>query len=185
MKKSVQSGLLLASVILLFFGCSDNGTNPAPAVASATINTRLVGGTATGFSFERGAVISYPDPEGTILDFMALVHTGEGGEVGGVFFARPDSLVPSFCLLAEFTTVESASSYFQSLAELPDSLYRELALPVSAGQVWGIKTRRHTFAKIMIRHTLAYADTSHPSSPSYYGEVTFDWVYQPNGSRRF
>jgi hypothetical protein len=183
---SVLSVVAVLATIFLS-GCKDEGTGPSPTPTSgtATVDSRYVNNQASGFSFDQAAIVRFPNSAGLVPDLSVLVQRNDTGAILGVFFARPDSLVPSFRLLRQFTSIDSAHSYFQDLAEIPDTTYLDLALPVRVGQVWAIKTRRNTFAKVHIRQTVAYEDSSNPSAPTPYGEATFDWTYQPNGTRRF
>lgn len=187
MNKVKTKSLLIVLIVAAWGGCKDDGTGPAPTPTSgrATIDSRYVNSQASGFSFDQAGIVRFPNSQGTLPDIFVLVQMNEDGRVVGVFFARPDSLVPTFQLLRQFATLDSAQSYFQSLSEIPDTAYVDIALPVSVGQIWMVKTRRTTFAKILIRHTLAYADSSGPGAPTLYGEATFDWVYQPDGTRKF
>ena len=179
--------ILIVLTVLIWGGCKDDGTGPGPIPTSGrvTIDSRYVNNQASGFSFDQAAIVRFPNSEGTLSDLSVFVQINDTGRIVGVFFSRPDSLVPAFRLLRQFASLDSAQSYFQSLGEIPDTTYTDLALPVSVGQIWAVKTRRTTYAKILIRHTLAYADSSGPSAPTPYGEAMFDWTYQPNGSRRF
>ena len=179
--------ILIALAVLVGGGCKDDGTAPVPTPTSgrATIDSRYVNSQASGFSFDQAAVVRFPNPQGTLPDVCVFVQINNPGGIVGVFFTRPDSLVPTFRLLRQFATVDSAESYFQGLAEIPDTTFLDLAIPTSEGQVWAVKTRQTTFAKVLVRHTLAYADSSGPGAPTPYGEATFDWAYQPNGTRRF
>lgn len=183
------SVLSVVAVLAAIFwsGCKDDETGPSPTPTSgtATVDGRYVNNQASGFSFDQAAIVKFPNSKGLVPDLIVLVQMNETGAILGVFFARPDSLASAFQLLRQFTSFESAHSYFQDLAEIPDTTYVDLALPVRVGQVWAVKTRRNTFAKILIRQTVAYADSSNPSAPTPYGEATFDWAYQPNGSRQF
>jgi hypothetical protein len=183
------SVLSVAAVLAAIFwsGCKDDGIGPSsiPTSGTATVDSRYVNSQASGFSFDQAAIVRFPNSAGLFPDFIALVQMNETAAILGVYFARPDSLVPSFRLLRQFTLIDSAHSYFQDLAEIPDTNYVDLALPVRVGQVWAVKTRRNTFAKILIRQTVAYADSSNPSALTPYGEATFDWAYQPNGTRQF
>ena len=187
MKWRSKLTLTIVSAILIWSGCKDDGTGPGPTPTSgrATIDSRYLNNQASGFSFDQAGIVRFPNSQGALPDISVLVQMNDSGRVVGVFFARPDSLVPLFRLLSQFATLDSAQSYFQSLGEIPDTTYVDLALPVSVGQIWVVKTRRTTFAKILTRHTLAYVDSSGPGAPTPYGEATFDWVYQPNGTRRF
>jgi hypothetical protein len=139
----------------------------------------------SGLSFDQAAIVRFPNSGGVFPDLSVYVQINDSGKIVGVFFGQPDSLLPAFRLFRQFSSIDSARSYFQSLSEIPDTSYLDLASLVSVGQVWAVKTRRTTFAKILIRHTEAYADSSNPGAPTPYGEATFDWVYQPNGTRRF
>lgn len=179
--------ILVILVIVAGVGCKDDGTGPGPPsnAGRVTIDSRYVNSQASGFSFDQATAVRFPNSQGTLPDVCVLVHITNPGGIVGVFFTRPDSVVPTFRLLRHFATVDSAESYFQGLAEIPDTTYLALAIPASEGQVWAVKTRRATFAKILVRHTLAYADSSGPGAPTPYGEATFDWAYQPNGTRRF
>jgi hypothetical protein len=55
-------------------------------------------------------------------------------------------------------------------------------------QVWGVKTHDGKFGKILIVDTFfctqEYDSAGHTVSRSY-GEITFDWQYQPDGTRCF
>jgi hypothetical protein len=144
-----------------------------------------VSGQASGFSFDQATIVKFPNSAGSLPDICVFVQINNPGEIVGVFCSRPDSLVPTFRLLQEFSSLDSAESYFESLGELPDTTYTDLALPMRLAQIWAVKTRRTRFAKILIRHTLAYLDSSGTGAPTPYGEATFDWVYQPNGTRAF
>jgi len=187
MKRQSEVTVSVIFAILVWSGCKDDGMGPGPTPTSgrATIDSRYVNNQTSGFSFDQAGIVRFPNSQGTRPDMFLLVQSNETGRVVGVFFARADSLVPSFRLLRQFVALDSAQSYFQGLGEIPDTTYVDLALPVSVGQIWAVKTRRTTFAKLLIRHTLAYADSSVPGVPTPYGEATFDWVYQPDGTRRF
>ena len=173
--------------VLIWGGCKDDGTGPGPISTSGrvTIDSRYSNNQVSGFSFDHAGIVRFPNSQGTLPDLIVLVQIDNPGGIVGVFSSRPDSLVPAFRLLRQFAALGSAESYFESLAEIPDTTFTDLALLMSVGQIWAVKTRRATFAKILIRHTLAYSDSSGPGAPTPYGEATFDWAYQPNGTSRF
>ena len=55
-----------------------------------------------------------------------------------------------------------------------------MADPVIANQVWVYRTGTETYAKIRIISTVNETRDDLP-----YGECTFEWVYQPDGSTTF
>ena len=190
--KRMKAQLILiittVSIFWIWSGCEeDDRTGPGliPTSGTATINSRYVNNQVSGFSFDQAVVVRFPNIAGIFPDIEVFAQINDTGRIVGVFFGRPDSLLPTFRLLHQFGSIDSAQSYFQTLGEIPDTTYLDLALFVSANQIWAVKTRRNNFAKILIRHTIAYTDSSKPSSPTPYGEATFDWAYQPNGSRQF
>ncbi|MBU0560653.1 MAG: hypothetical protein KJ799_18785 [Bacteroidetes bacterium] len=183
--------LTIPILLLLFIfinGC-DNSVGPTPPKTSGenTINTKVVNSKYTGFSFSQGGNIEYPNSNNITPDIIVLVQTNETGNILGVFFSSAGTLKPTFKLIRQFNDADtdSAQVYFDNLIEVPDSNYMNLALPVKVNQIWAVKTVDDKFGKILILHTEAYADSSNPSSPTLYGEASFKWNYQPNGSRNF
>ena len=173
---------------VLVGACSNGGTGTdlPPTSGTATIDSRVVNNQGSGFSFDQAAIIKFPGSSNTFPDIEVLVNINQTGGVIGVCFARPDSLLlPAFQLLRRFSVLDSARSYFNNLGEIPDTTYEELALPVEVGDVWAVKTRRSRFAKILIMQTVAYMDSSNRSAPTPFGQATFDWSYQPNGTMVF
>ena len=116
---------------------------------------------------------------------MVLVQMDAGGTILGVFLSSPDFPRPTFRLLRQYNVLDSAVVFYQSLSQLPDTTYTDLAIPTRANQVWAVTTRENKFAKILIRNTIAYADSSTTNAPTPFGEATFDWTFQPNGTRQF
>jgi hypothetical protein len=174
-------------LLIISIGGCDNSVEPITPKTSGetTINSTIQNLKTTGFSFSQGANITYPNSGNIIPDIIALVQLAENGNILGVFFDSGVSLKPSFYLMSQSNYADSALIYFNNVNEVPDSNYVELAIPVKANQIWAIKTVDDKFGKILILETKAYADSSNPSSPKYYAEARFKWVYQPDGSTKF
>ena len=103
----------------------------------------------------------------------------------GVFFSSVD-ITPTFSLIAEKSTPDSSRTIFDGLKEIPVTTFFEgLAIPVRENQIWAIKTRENKYAKILILETMAFLDSTNSAGPTPLGEATFDWIFQPNGSRQF
>jgi len=173
--------LLLA---LILMSC-DNSTEPQIPKTSGEVTVPSVdqNQNGVGFSFSQAAIITYPNTSDKIPDLFVQVHTEESGEVKGVFFTA-DTLVPTFALIANPSTSDSAQAQFDTLNTIPDSLkYSSLALPIQRNQIWVVHTRRNTYALLLVLATTAYIDSTNNNTP--YGEATFAWEYQPNGTRQF
>lgn len=186
MKTAILLSIAVGFTLLNWTGCKNEDTPPVPTPTSgrATVNNRTVNQTTSGFSFSHAANISFPNPSGVVPDIAVFVQTGQSGNIVGVYLARPDSLLPAFRLLRGFGSIDSASQYFQALREIPDTTYLDVALPVTVGEIWAVITRDNKYARILIRNTTAYVDSS-TGTRTLYGETTFDWAYQPDGTRRF
>lgn len=184
MKKIEISILFL--VVILFNSC-DNSVGPTLPKTSGetTINTTIVNLKGIGFSFSQGGNIEYPNSQNIITDIIVMIQISANGDVVGVFFGSGSSLKHSFNLVKQFNNIDSAQSFFNNLNEVPDSNYEALAIPVKAYQIWAVKTVENKFGKILILKTDAYDDTSNPSLHNVYGEASFKWKYQPNGSTKF
>ena len=180
-----KSANLIIIAILVWSGC-DKSTDPSsPTSGTITVSSRVVNFQSTGFSFTRGSVIVFPNPQGLLPDLMVLVQIDERGSIIGVFFSPPGPPRPTFRLLGQFSTLDTAQTYYQALSQILDTAYADLAIPARSGQIWAVKTRENKYAKILIRNTVAFADSSTSSAPTPYGEATFDWTFQPNGTRQF
>jgi hypothetical protein len=184
MKHLIIPVLLL---LLIFINSCDNSIEPAKNKTSGeiTINTKLVNQGYSGFSFSEGGIINAPNPRNIIPDIIVLVQTNENGHVLGVFLAPPGISRPTFRLLNQFNDADSAKIFFNKLSEVPDSSYRDLALPAKGKQIWAVKTGDDKYGIILILDTKAYAENSNPGPATLYGEARFKWKYQPSGSRFF
>jgi hypothetical protein len=172
--------LSLAALLFLDYGCnSSTEPTPPPNAGRVTVNSK-----SAGFSFSQAKVIPFPPPSSLLPDLAVLVQTDDMGAILGVFFSTSD-LRPAFQLVRQSSTADSARAFFEALAVVPDAPFQDLAIPVRAHQIWAVKTREDKYAKILVLNTVAYDDSTNPSAPTPYGEATFDWVLQPDGSRQF
>ncbi|GBD87534.1 hypothetical protein BMS3Abin03_01468 [bacterium BMS3Abin03] len=176
MVKLISSFIFL---ILLFLGCDSTEPIIEDTSGEVTINN-----STNGFSFSKGKAISFPNSENISPDILILAHLDQQGTVLGVFFST-DSIRPAFHLVKEFSDVDSAKTFFYNLAEVPDSNYEDLAIPVKINQIWAVKTTESKYGKIVILNTNAYEYSPSPGFRGYYAEAKFKWKYQPNGSRYF
>jgi len=93
---------------------------------------------------------------------------------------QANNLNPSFYKIGDNPDAQSAITVFNDLKTVGTYNWAEMADPVTANQVWAYRTGTNCYAKIRI--ISAVIDTT--KNPVF-GECTFEWVYQPDGSTTF
>jgi len=191
----VVGGSLL--LILGALSCSDQEcTCPEPtvplsgrAVIDASVRVDQQGHLySEGFSFSRGAPVTLQNSQGIAIDFFLAYSTGVSGEFQGYMLGEP-TFSPRFFHVGYAGTLEEARALFQSTTCVPDDAHFEkIAGTVGPYDVWVVKTHDGKFGKILIVDAF-FCSTEHDSAgiavERSYAEITFDWQYQPNGSRCF
>lgn len=178
----IKTACTFIIAILLLSGC--NKDNKDKTSGENTLNSELIldGQTYSvqGFSFETGNVILYnPATSTTKPDFMVLPDTDP---ITNDIFAYLDTENPleSFGLAGTFPSSGQARDFFDNYKEVDISTFISFAKPVLENQVWVFKTREKKYAKLLILKV----NTSIKNSEAF-AEVTFKWVYQPDGSKIF
>jgi hypothetical protein len=93
---------------------------------------------------------------------------------------QANNLKPSFFKVGEYADETSAISAFDNLKTVIVTQGTDIADPINANQVWIYKSGSDTYAKIRIVSTI-----NETRQGVAYGEITFQWVYQPDGSLTF
>jgi hypothetical protein len=170
--------------VLVFPSCKSDTVEPS-GPHSISGRTTITSTTGYGFSFARGTPQPTPPfPQiDSVDDFDAghVLTTPDGPEPIGLCFSGYTSNM--FHLVGNFSTLDSARAFFLELSEITDTSFIQNTCGgiqgfgdpgpvVAARQIWSVQTRENRYAKMLILQ-----DTV--------GTVTFDWVYQPTGSRRF
>jgi hypothetical protein len=128
-----------------------------------------------GFSFSQAKLIStYPNPGPDITVYVnidSLPHR---------LLLQANNLKPSFYKVGNFADENAAKSAFNNLKTIGVFQWAEMADSISENQVWVYRTGNDHYAKIRIIKTVNDIRGIIP-----YGECTFEWVYQPDGSSTF
>jgi hypothetical protein len=90
------------------------------------------------------------------------------------------SLKPSFFKVGEFADEASAKTAFDNLNTVTVTQWTDMADPVLSNQVWIFRTGNDRYAKIRIISTV-----NEVRQLISFGECTFQWVFQPDGSSTF
>ncbi|MGC1390323.1 MAG: hypothetical protein WA816_04750 [Bacteroidales bacterium] len=93
---------------------------------------------------------------------------------------QSNNLNPSFFKAGDFADVTSAQSAFDNLKTVSVTQWQDMADPISANQVWIFRSGTGNYTKLRIVSTVNETRQS-----VAYGECTFQWVYQPDGSSTF
>ncbi len=128
-----------------------------------------------GFSFSTArlvSTISKPGPDITIY-----VNTAD---ISNSLTLQANNLKPSFYKVGDFDDEESAKSAFNDLKTVSVTQWEEMANPIDVNQVWIYRSGYDKYAKIRIISTV-----NEIRQTIQYGECTFEWVYQPDGSLTF
>ena len=173
MKKSL---FLILPFIIFLSGCSKDET-PSTS-GNATINNKTYQSTTYyvyGFSFAKAGKVSTLTTPGPDIIIYVNADTPPNR-----LTLQANNLNPSFYKLGDYPDAASASAAFDNLTTVGLFNWTEMADPIADNQVWVFRTGTVTYAKIRIISTVNETRDQLP-----YGECTFEWVYQPDGSTTF
>jgi hypothetical protein len=128
-----------------------------------------------GFSFSEGKLVSTnlnPGP-----DITLIVNVGN---TPVTLTLMANNLKPSFYKVGDFADEASAKTAFDNLKTVSVTQWLDLADPVNPNQVWIYRSGSDTYTKFRIVSTINETRQTVP-----YGECTFQWVYQPDGTTTF
>jgi len=171
------------ALALLAGGCNRNDQQFSGTI---TLTNELFGGDpyyyGLGLSFDEGkAVPTLPDQYRA--DIVLMAGTIPGGTAVEPFLSA-NTLEPAFALMGEYATESEAVTAFRALKDASSLSsvfsFLDLAAPLKKNQVWVVRTRDHTFAKIRI------IDVVLDIAPDPdFASCRLEWVWQPDGSATF
>lgn len=183
-KKSVtDSSLLILSGIILSLLTTCRKEEKVKLSGEAVISTRLYGTGpyyTYGFSFSTGKNHPYPASGSVRIDLVAQALTDPQGNLTGVVLASPDN-EKAFYTNGTFPDIASAQAFFSAYTEIVANQYLPLSDTIKENQVITFRSLVPSYAKILITSVKFLPD----NLSGQYAEVTFRWVYQPDGSTVF
>jgi hypothetical protein len=173
MKRSILVFLL---VIAVLHGCKKSDT-PSTAGTVTIDNTTYQESTyyVFGFSFSKAKKVSTLEDPGP--DVIIYVNADNPPSR---LTLQANNLAPSFYKVGDYADAESAINAFNDLKTIGNYPWTEMADPIGPNQVWAYRTGSGCYAKIRIISTV-----NETRNDLAYGECTFQWVYQPDGSETF
>jgi hypothetical protein len=128
-----------------------------------------------GFSFSAANLVSTKASPGP--DILLYVNTDNQTHR---LTLQVNSLKPSLYKVGDFSDETAAKAAFGNLKTVQVTQWLDMADPIAANQIWIYRTGSDKYAKIRIISTLNEVRQLVP-----YGECTFEWVYQTDGSSTF
>jgi hypothetical protein len=167
---------ILPAYLLLFFACTKDesvrtsGTDTIDNITyfSTTYYTY-------GFSFSQGKLISTnlnPGPDITIYVNVDNVTPR--------LTLVSNNFKPSYSKVGDYPDEASAKAAFDNLKTVSATNWIDMADPVSPNQVWIYRSGTDTYTKFRIVSTV-----NEKREGIDYGECTFQWVFQSDGSTTF
>ncbi len=166
--------IFLASVVL--YSCKKDGATSSSGTATID-NTTYQSSTyyVYGFSFSKAKKVTTLEDPGP--DIIIYVNSDTPPDR---LTLQANNLNPSFSKIGDYPDARSASTAFSDLKTVGNYQWTEMADPIAANQVWVYSSGTQCYAKIRIISTVNETRDNLP-----YGECSFEWVYQPDGSTTF
>jgi hypothetical protein len=176
-----RSFLIIFILSVIFWGCKKKDESPSGS-GTVTINNKTEFSDTystyyiTGFTFSKAKKVSTLENPGP--DITIYVNTDNPSDT--LLYLQADNLNPSFSKIGDFADAGAASDAFDNLKTIGSLQWTDLAQPLAPNQVWVYKTGTPTYAKIRIISTV-----KEPREDKAFGECSFEWVYQPDGTTTF
>jgi hypothetical protein len=175
MKKQLYILLILVSALA---GCKkSDGTHTS---GTATISNLRYSEHSTyalhGFTFSKGTYVStesVPGPD-MVIDTLN----------GTTLILQANNLLPSFAKVGDYPSEDAAKQAFNELKSFANPQWVDFTGPILPNQVWVYRSGADTYSKFRIISTIL-EKRQNLGQQINYGECTFEWVYQPNGSLTF
>jgi hypothetical protein len=128
-----------------------------------------------GFSFSKGALeVTTKNPGPDITIYVNVDN------VTPRLTLQSNNFKPSFYKAGEYTNENDAKAAFDNLLTFSADQWVEMADPLKDNQIWIYRSGSDIYTKFRIISTVNETRENIP-----YGECTFQWVYQPDGSTTF
>ena len=173
MKRTFLIILLLLSI---FCRCQKDETTSNSG--NVTIDNKTYQSTTYyvyGFSFSQAKKVSTLENPGPDVIIYVNADTPPGR-----LTLQANNLNPSFYKIGDYPDAAAAISAFDNLKTVGNYQWEEMADPIAANQVWVYRTGSNCYAKIRIISTV-----NEVRNNLAYGECTFEWLFQPDGSLTF
>ena len=168
--------VLFLAIIFILSGCTKKESTRTSGID--TIDNITYFGTTYynyGFLFSGAKLVkTFPSPGPDITIYVNIDN------VTPRLTLQSNNLNPSFYKAGDFPDVSSAQSAFDNLKTVTATQWQDMADPVNDNQVWIYKSGTGNYTKLRIVSTV-----NEPRSGIAYGECTFQWVYQSDGSSTF
>lgn len=173
MKKAL---FILSAILLIALGCTKKESTRTSGTDSID-NTTYFSTTYYyyGFLFSDAKLVattSNPGPDITLYVKEDIAPP--------VLTLVANNFKPSFSKIGEYANEDAAKSAFDNLKTVSVEQWEEMADPVAPNQVWVYRSGTETYAKIRIVSTINETRDNKP-----FGECTFQWAYQPDGTTTF
>jgi hypothetical protein len=173
MKKAI---IFFPAIFLILFACTKKES--ARTSGTDTIENTTYFSTTYylyGFSFSQGKLLSTNLNPGPDITLYVTVENGNAR-----LTLQTNNFSPSFYKVGEYNDEPSAKAAFDNLKTVTADQWIGMADPIKENQVWIYKSGTETYTKFRIISTVNETRSNVP-----YGECTFQWVYQPDGSTTF
>lgn len=171
-----RSFFILLIILTILSGCSKD--NSPRTSGTDTIDNTLYGTGpyyANGFSFSKAKKVSTLDNTG----YDITIYVNNDNPVSRLTL-QANNFKPSFYKFGDYPDAASAVSAFNNLKTVGTYQWQEMADPINDNQIWVYRKGSEKYAKIRIVSTKNEIRNNLP-----YGECTFEWLYQPDGSLIF
>jgi len=170
-----RSFFILIIILSILSGCRKDDT-PRTSGTETIENTLYGTGPyyANGFSFSLAKKVSTLDK-----DYDITINVNNDNPVSRLIL-QANNLKNSFYKIGDYPDAASAVSAFNNLKTVGTYQWEGMADPINVNQVWVYRTGSEQYAKIRIVSTKNEIRNNLP-----YGECTFEWLYQPDGSLTF
>jgi hypothetical protein len=169
---------LISSVLLivLFFSCTKVEkvrTSGIDTIDNTTFFTTTY--FVYGFTFSQAKLVpTYPAPGPDVT-----LYVNKDNQPYRLTL-QASNLKPSFYKVGDYGDSDAAISAFDNLKTVSVPQWLDMADPINDNQVWIYRTGTEKYAKIRIISTI-----NENRQGVDYGECTFQWVFQPDGSTSF
>jgi hypothetical protein len=173
MKKIV---FILFSIFSILSGCTKK--EPTRTSGTETINNITYFSTTYynyGFSFSGAKLVSTSTNPGPDITIYVNIDN-----ITPRLTLQSNNLKPSFFKVGDFADGTTAQSAFDNLKTFSVTQWLDMADPISSNQVWIYRSGTDDYTKFRIVSTV-----NETRQAIAYGECTFQWVYQPDGSLTF